>query len=206
MGIGADIKDALVDVGSTFTILRDDGDISGEYLDSESNRQVTKPFIREYFLEASIPYDTETIAGDVIRFDDDGREFMIMNKTPERFENELVNYETVLYKCNVSGELYEFSGEDYNEQTYQKYNRWTLVKENCYALLTEKIFGTDLDQDESFGQLEIEADLLFIPSSVGVEIMMRYSPVSGEYYKIKSVEKRKFDNVDMCQLEEDTRQ
>lgn len=206
MGIGQDIKGALVDVGSSYTILRDSGNISGEYLDFEINKQVTKPFIREFFLEVTLPHDTSAIAGDVIQFDTDQRRFLLMNKTPEEFEDEVAVYETVLYKCNVSGELLRYSGENWDRQTYRPDSIWETIKSDCSALLTENLFGTGLVLDEEIGQLGLELDSLYIPTSIGTKLLDRYSSASGEYYKIISVESRKFDGVDVCKLEEDTRE
>jgi len=62
MTIGPDIKEAIVEVGTRFVIERDSGDITGEYLNFKSNAQVTKPFIREFFLEAEFCYDTAKLA------------------------------------------------------------------------------------------------------------------------------------------------
>ena len=92
MALGDDIKAAYTDVGAAYSASRLGPTTSGEvetgYLDFELNRQVTKPFIREYFIEASLPYDSETVVGDVIEFTADGRLFLLMNKTPEMFENQ----------------------------------------------------------------------------------------------------------------------
>ena len=206
MGTGDDIKGALQDVGTSYTLIRDAGHISGEYLDFELNTQVTKPFIREFFLEAVLPYDTEVIAGEVIRFNDDGRAFLVMNRTPAKFEDETISYESVLFKCNVSGELKRFSGETWDAQTYRHKSAWELIRSDCYGLLTEKLFGTDLIQDEEAGQLGVEAQVVYIPHVIGVQALDRYEAVSGEYYKITFVEERKFDAVDVCHVEEDTRE
>ena len=40
MTIGPDIKEAIVEVGTKFTIVRDSGNVTGEYLTSASNAQV----------------------------------------------------------------------------------------------------------------------------------------------------------------------
>ena len=71
--VGLDIKDVLEEIGTSFTILRpNSGELGTEYLDYEMNRQVTKPFIREYFLEIVLPQDTNVIGGDIIQFSDLG--------------------------------------------------------------------------------------------------------------------------------------
>ncbi|MGW8177643.1 MAG: hypothetical protein ACWGQW_02440, partial [bacterium] len=58
--IGQDIKEVFEEVGTAFvfTTTQNRENNSGEYLVYEINRQVTKPFIREYFLEAETAFDT----------------------------------------------------------------------------------------------------------------------------------------------------
>ncbi len=58
MGVGADIKEVLADVGTSILIVRAARNISGEFIKYQLNAQVTKPFIREFFLDAMISYDT----------------------------------------------------------------------------------------------------------------------------------------------------
>lgn len=207
MGIASGIKRAIEKVGTAYTVIRDSGNISGEFLDYDVNRQVTKPFIREFFVEVTLPYDTPAVAGDVIQFDEDRRCFLVMNQSPERFKNALISYQSVFYKANVSGELQRFSGETgWSSQTYTRDSHWETEKSPAYGLLTENLFGTDLDRDEEFAQFSLQSSTLYLPHSYGAIVLDRYVPSSGEYFKIASVESRKFDNVDVCHLEEDTRQ
>ena len=58
MSIGLDIKEVLSEVGNTITIVRTAGNVTGEYTMYKPNAQVTKPFIREFFLEGWLSYDT----------------------------------------------------------------------------------------------------------------------------------------------------
>ena len=206
MGIGDDIKSTLSEVGSSITIIRSSGNIEGEYLDFEVNRQVTKPFIREFFLEATLSYDTEAVAGDVIEIDTLRKQYLVMNKTPEMFENEINTQECVLYKCNVSGELLRFSGEGWATSTdYQHIAQWDTQKSTAYGLLTETLFGSDLTQNEELGQLGVQAQMLYLPSRYGAKVLDRYEYVSGEFLKVEVIESRKFENIDVCYMAEDTR-
>ena len=203
MSIGYDVKDVLDEIGTVFTILRDSGNVTGGRLDYETNRQVTKPFIREYFLEAMMSYDSPAVVGDILEFGDN-RIFMLMNFSPENFENEAMWHESVLYRCNVSGELKRPSGEVWDDVSYRRETTWDSIAQDCYGLLTEKQFGTGLE-DEEIGQIDEFAQVLYIPSSKEIQVLDRYEPVSGEYYKVESVERRKFAGVDICSLSEDTR-
>ena len=204
MSISLDIKLVLQEIGTSFVIKRDSGDVAGGYLDYEMNRQVTKPFIREFFIEGTFPHDTAAVAGDVIQFSD-GRRYLVMNDSPELFENETISREVVLYMANVSGELLRPSGEAF-DSNYRRGTDWQTVKSMCYASLTARLFGTDLQQDEELGQIGIQSQELYLPSSIGVQALDRYQPQSGEYYKVEQVVTRYFPAVDVCYLAEDTRQ
>lgn len=206
MTIGPDLKETFQEVGVAYTILRDAGNISGEYSPVKLNRQATKPFIREFFLESSSSYDTASIAGDVIRFNATDNHYMIMNKTATIFENEVINHECVLYKCNVvSGEIQRASGEVWSTQTYHKVPSWPTVKTLCKALQTESLFGYSLETDQELGLLGLREDELYIPSSYGIQINDRWQPASGEYYMVAAVRPRRFQSVDVAIIKEDTR-
>jgi hypothetical protein len=201
-GIGNDIKEVYAEVGAAFTILRT-VNITGEYTHLTLNRQVTKPFIREFFLEAAVAYDTDVVAGDLIRLDVPGEVYIVMNKSPRLFENEIIQYSCVLYKCNVSGKLQrptQVRGTDYHTTV-----TWSSVLTPCYGLLTEALYGHDLDTDNELGQLGLQEHELYIPSSIGIQIMDRYVVASGDYWKVETIKKRRFNNVDVASLVEDTR-
>lgn len=203
--IGEDIKQAYIEVGTSYEVVRNGVQVgSGEFLSYELNAQVTKPFIREYFLEASLPYDTSGEAGDVLIFARSKEAYLVMNKTAFEIENEVAEYASVLYKANVSGELRRPSGEIWSDQTYHKVPVFSLVASNCYALLTESLFRYELSEQD-FGELTITKDEMYIPRCYGVQVNDRYSPTSGEYYKVSTVKTKGFPGVDVVALEEDTR-
>jgi hypothetical protein len=211
MTLGADIKEVYTDVGAAYSAVRSGPGVSGEietgYLDFELNRQVTKPFIREYFIEASLPYDSETAVGDVIEFTGDGRKFLLMNLTPDLFENEVFEYQGVLYKCNIlAGKLERSSGEVWDTaQTYQKQHNWHTIDDSIEALVTESLFGHSLETDVELGMLGLERHELYIPASYGIKPLDRFTPVSGEWYMITTVKSRRYDGIDVAELETDTR-
>jgi hypothetical protein len=209
MVLGDDIKAAYIDVGTRYSACRRGPGLSGEletgYLDFTLNRQVTKPFIREYFIEAALPYDTEVIVGDVLEFTADGRKFLVMNLTPEMFENQSYEYQGVLYKCNVeSGKLERSSGESW-DSNYRKVPNWVEIDDNVPALQAESLYGHSLEADIELGQLGLEKFELYIPSTYGIQVKDRWTPVSGEWYMVTTVKARRFDGVDVAELREDRR-
>ena len=130
---------------------------------------------------------------------------MVMNKTPAILENEVSEYAGVYYKCNVSGELLRPGGEVRDPETYRKIEVFELIATGVHALQTEPLFGSDLETEEQLGTLLIEKDELYIPSIYGTQELDRYQPISGEYYMVTKVLKRRFAGVDVCKVEEDNR-
>lgn len=201
--VAEDIKKAYIEVGVKYNVFRENLIGSGEYLFYEENRQVTKPFIRESFLEASIPYDTSGESGDILKFDD-GRNYILMSKTPSLIENEIIEFGVTLYKANVSGELSRPSGEAWDSQTYHKVPVFEIMKTNCFSLLTESLFRYEMVEKE-IGNLLVSKDELYVPKYYGIQINDRYSPRSGEFYKVSTIKTRGFVGVDVVEVEEDTR-
>ena len=203
---GPDIEDMLQDIGTPYTILRSgETNILGEKCLYKLNKQVTKPFIREFFIEATLSYDTEVVAGDIIQFTNDSRTFIIATNTPRNFEGQAFDNQAVFYKCNVLGELKRHSGEIYNSQTYKKDQVWDSVKTDLYGLMTEEIFGNYLDQETRIGQVQNQALFLYVSSSEDIQSLDRFEAVSGEYYKVEEIEKNIYPGIHICHLEVDTR-
>ena len=200
--LGDDIKDTLQDIGTVVSVI---GGSGSEYLDFEPNAQVTKPFIQEFFLDAMVSYDTAMVTGDVIKFDVTGDRFIVMNKTPMLMENERIYHDTVLYKCNVSGEILRPSGETRDSQTMLKSAVFVSIKSDAYSLLTEPLFSGYLDTESELANIGIDRQELYIPSSFGIQVLDRFEPSSGEYYLVESIRTRRFPGVDVVVLGEDTR-
>lgn len=206
MSIGPDISEALTEVGNSYTIKRESGDVAGGYLDITPNTQVTKPFIREFFLEVTMDYETSIQPGEVLELDTSGDKFLLMNFTPSFFENEVAYYDGVIYKCNVSGELFRPSGEeDWNDSTYRREETFEPVESDCHALLVPPEFGGEIDTEEEIGILEMDRQALYIPSSAGIQVLDRYEASSGEYYRVEAVKRRRYPAVDLVIVGEDTR-
>jgi len=205
MTFGPDIKETLQEIGTPFTIIRDSGNITGEYLYYVTNRQVTKPFVREFFLEAVMQHDTEVVSGDVLALSSDTRVFLVAVMTPRNFEGAAFDNQTTILKCNVSGELQRFSGESYNED-YELQYTWNTIRSNCYGILTEELYGNFVDQKSPAGQLLNKGMLLYIPKHVGLQPLDRYVSSSGEAWKVEEIERFVYSGVDVAHVEIDERQ
>ena len=208
MSVGDDIKDALSEVGAAYTIVRDVGNISGEAGLLEYSAQVTKPLTLEHFRRCMAPYDTQMITGDIVEFGIIDQKFIVTNLMAKLFENTPVNYDAVLYKCNVaSGELHRPSGERWDDPNhlYHKETQWEIVKANCDAMQVAALYGNDLDSENEVALLGLKKDEVLIPHAVGARVLDRWQPYSGEYYIVSTIETRRYPNVDVLIIQEDRR-
>jgi len=202
MTIGPDIKEVLAEVGVKYLVLRDSGNVTGEYLTYKPNAQVTKPFIREYFLEAALSHDTKAVSGDIIQFVITEDCYIIMNSTPALFENAVIKYESVLYKTNVLIDVLRPSNvRDVN--TLQMRTIWTPIKTRAKALISVPMFGIDLDTNEELGLIGIGNYELYLPSSYGAQVLDRIRVSSSEFYRVETVKRRRYNNVDVLDIGED---
>lgn len=216
MTLGQDIKEVIQELGTRFTIIRDSGNITGGRLDYEPNTQVTKPFIKEHFLETSFVYDTGVVVGDVIEFTRDNRRFLVMNVSNELFEDLPIEKSGVLYKTNIKAIIERPSGE-INTQTYQHLTHWEQIK-IVDALITDKLYGTFLDEDRyDWGNIDRKALVLYISETAGIaeddrikvsgEVIQYGNGISGEeYYQVEAIERNSFPGVLIAYLGEDRRE
>jgi hypothetical protein len=205
MTIGPDIKEAIVEVGAGFTIIRESGNVSGEYLTSKSNAQVTKPFIREFFLEGTMQYDTAVVSGDIIEFDTTGTRYLVTHITPTLFENSVIRYEVVLYMANVLVSILR-PGERRDPSSYLIETYWDTIKSNVSLVLTTPLFGQSLEGDSELGLLNIETHEVYAPSSYGITYLDRLKILStGEYWRVEAVRKYRYTGVDVIDVGEDVR-
>ena len=205
MTIGPDIEEVLDEVGTSYTILRDSGNVTGEKTYYKSNSQVTKPFIREFFLEAWFPYNTEAIGGDYVQLLTTGDIYLVMNRTPQMFEDSIIKWDVVLYKCNVIIDILRPVESDGWNADYQKPTAWQYVHENKYALLTTPLYGHDLATDEELGYVGLEVHEMYAPLSLDIQSLDRVKLTSLEYYRVETIKPRRYEGVNVYEVGEDTR-
>lgn len=205
-GIGADISEVISEVGLSFTILRDSGNITGESCTYEMNTQATKPFIREHQLEANFIYTTQAVVGDVIQFTD-GRNYLIMNLIPEIFEEEVVNYSATLYLCNLTTTACLLRPAEVRDtETYNLVAGWETVEAApMYGILDDRAFGSMVDEFEEVGQIQLWKINLIVPKTYGIKPFDRLELSATQYYKVDTVESYWFPGCHRALLVEDTR-
>ena len=206
--VGDDILEALQDVGMEIEIIHSgESNVSGEYAIIKANRQVTKAFIQEFFREATLAYNTVVVPGDVLRVAEFDENYLVTSQTPTGFENEIISYQSFLYKCNVVGVgvLKRYPSGEVRDDNYLLAPEFETIRSECYALVTEGLFGHGIEEDEELGRLGLENNECYMPTLYDPRLEDRFEPVSGEYYIVQSVKKRKFHAVAVLELKEDTR-
>lgn len=209
VGLGVDIKEVYSELGTAISIITRDPIITGERVIYELNSQATKPFIREHHLDSTFPYDTEVTTDDVLEFDVTGDHFLVMNKTPEMFENSIVEYSMVLYKCNLPLTVHIVRPVEIRDPiSYDMISGWqVIVNSPVYGLISDRIFGSEISQEEAGGggQFPIWRVDLYLPKFYGIKPLDRVIISATEYYKVETVENYYYPGVCTCLLVEDTR-
>jgi hypothetical protein len=205
MSVGDDIKEALAEVGATYTIVRSGEAAISEVGLLEYSSQVTKPITIEHFRRCTAPYDTQMVTGDIVNFSVVNENYIVTNVMKELFENAAVQADAVLYKCNVSGKLLRPSGETWDNNLYHKETQWEVVATGCRAMQVAALYGNELSADEELALIGLKKDEVVIPHSTGVQVLDRWEPYSGEFYSVSTIEARRYPNVDVLIVEEDNR-
>lgn len=207
-GLGIDIKEVYTELASEFTIVNRSPVVTGERILFEVNAQATKPFVREHQLDCTIPYDSAIEVGDVVLMNKTGRYFMVMNKTPETFEDETVEWDVVLYYCNlpVTAHLVR-PVEIRNTVTYNMTSGWQVIADApLYGLLTDRITGSEIEQQNvAAGQFQLWSISLLLPKYYDIKPLDRLIISATEYYKIETIESYYYPGVYQIKLVEDTR-
>jgi hypothetical protein len=207
-GLGPDIAEVYEELGSDATIVSRTPPITGERVIYDINSQATKPFIREHHVDASFPYNTELLAGDIVYILKSDRYYMAMNKTPEMFEDEIVEWSVVLYLCNLPSTAHLLRPIEIRDSTTLKMiNSWEVVVDDpMYGLLSDRIFGSALDQETpKVGQFPVWRMDLYAPKSYGIKPLDRLVISETEYYKVEAVESYNYPGCVVALIVEDTR-
>ena len=129
-GLGVDIGEVYDELGAIVSIVNRVPVVTGQRVLYDVNAQATKPFIREYHLDGSLPYETLITPQDVIHIIETDKYYMIMNKTPELFENSVVEWNVVLYLCNLPITAHILRPVEIRDpETYKIVNGWQILNE-----------------------------------------------------------------------------
>ena len=205
-GLGADLREVYDELGAITHIVNRTPVVTTERILYDLNAQATKPFIREHFLDATLPYNTLITTDDVIHIVSTGKYYLVMNKTPELFEDGIVEWNAVLYSCNLVSTACILRSVEVRVD-YDMTTAWTVVAEApLYGLMSDRLFGSEIDQHTpSVGQEAVWRIDLYIPKSYGIKPLDRVYLTDYEYYKVEAVQEYNYPGVCVALLVEDTR-
>jgi hypothetical protein len=201
MAIRDDIKDVCSEIGESYLVRKQSGVYSGEYLIPEPLNQLTSAFSREFLFEATLQYDTLAETGDVLSLLQSGIDYLLINKSPQVIENEVIEFTGSMYKCNVSGELRRPSYPSRGTQ-YQQEEEFTQVAAEVFATFQE---SQPSMKEEEFGNIGITKGELYLAGRHDIKIDDRYVTYSGEYYRVMGIKKHMFSGIEVAILGEDRR-
>ena len=207
-GLGVDIGEVYDELGAIVSIVNRVPVVTGQRVLYDVNAQATKPFIREYHLDGSLPYETLITPQDVIHIIETDKYYMIMNKTPELFENSVVEWNVVLYLCNLPITAHILRPVEIRDpETYKIVNGWQILNEApIYGLASDRFFGADIDQETpKVGQFQMWKIDLYLPKFYAIKPLDRIFMSETEYYKVEAIESHHYPGVNMTLLVEDTR-
>ncbi len=208
MTVGNDLAEVFRDVGAKVFI---DGTDEFDFIDAELNTQVSNPFIREHMIEGTLPYNTTIQPGSILHFEATDQRFLVVNFIPDVFENQSVSISATLYKCNMFGKIYREKETTLTEDVpmnlrHRRQVCWKKKGEGFFVFTsalrgnTSEMLGT-----QDFGDITIKRNIVYMSASVEVRTKDRLYVDENEYYEIGNVEKRRFNNVAVVSLHEDTR-
>jgi len=201
MSIGPDLKEVFDDLGVLLTIEKSDGTMIPEYVDVEINQQASSPFLTQFILNCTFSYDTQVLPGNVL-VDEEGTYYLLASFLPSRFENQVIAYEGILYRCNVLGTLKEAS----RSRTGVNYSPgWTIVEDNVHALLTGMPDEHTIS-DQKYGEFTSFGNNLHLSGDVDIKVGHRFVLSSGDMVEVTGVEPRRLNNVTICKVREDNRE
>ncbi len=203
MTIGADIKEVFQEIGVPYTIIRDSGNITGEYCDLEVIVDDKSTFFRDFVYVGDLSHDSVLTTGDIIYVTALSCYFLVVSVSSDQFEGSIYMKTAQFYKCNVIGTLFRQLGEDW-DANYKTTGTWTSIKTGVRGVLINREFG-EIPQNLQFGQIQTSQLTLFVPTAIDVQPLDRFWITNLDYWKIESVESRRISNVSVCEIVEDTR-
>lgn len=204
-GLQDDLAAVFEEIGTLVEIVGS-SPVIREYIDVEQNVQVSNPFIREHFIEGTMKATTKIQPGSIITFVGKNLTYLVVNYSPELFEDQTVIISTTLYKCNTTATVQRLSSTVRDPVTRKLTPSWATIC-SLPAPITSSMRGnpSDLNDFQPFLQYAIKEKTMYFPEASAPQVLDRVVLPNGEYYKISNVEYYRFNGVVVCDLEEDTR-
>ncbi len=204
-GLGPDIAEVYDELGSSVNIIGRNPAIS-EKIIYDINAQGTKPFVREHHLDCTFPYNTEAVVGDILYITSIARYYLVMNLTPELFEDSIVEYSGVIYLCNLPLTAHIVRPVEVRDPEYDIVSGWQVVVDSpIYGLVSDRVFGSEIEGNTQEGQSQNWRIDLYLPKTYEIKPLDRLIISSTEFYKIETIEAYNYPGVNVALLVEDNR-
>jgi hypothetical protein len=201
-GIGPDIKEVMNELGNLAVILRSPTNLT-EKITYDVNGQSSNPFMREFALAASLVYDTVIQPGDLLQFN--GETYLVVHKTPDDFEGEVVEYAAGFLKCNIPTFSLLSPTTVQDPDTFIITNGWAVKKALGHCLIYHNARGALLNSDSNAGKETTFTLDCFVPASYNAAKFDRIHISGTEYYRVQDVEQYSYPGVHILTLVEDDR-
>lgn len=209
MGLGSDVLEIYRELGRHYEVIHDGVVVSQESLLHTTNTQATKPFVLLAHLKVELPYNTMAQGGDILHFIDEGSYYLVTMKQPFIFENEVVHFFSVIYRCNcrVNANHWDADGRDANER---KIGHWVPLASNLYGCIADPYQGEEVEKDRDSGEFYgKEIYDLYLPLFSGLKtgVSCWITPTGREEVclKVTRIKQFVFDGVVEVRVESDGR-
>lgn len=201
-GIGPDISEVIEELGVTVTILRTPNNLT-EKIVYDVNGQASNPFMREHALATSFKYDSAINTGDVLLMG--GLYYLVIAKTPDDFEDAVVEYPGQILKCNTNGATFSYETSTQDSNTFEITNGWTNRKTDAHCLIYRGSRGAIQNSDVAEGkETNFRLDC-YVPKSYGIQIGDRLTLTNGVVYRVQDIEPYVYPDIDTLSLVDDER-
>lgn len=203
-GIGPDIAEVINELGTQVNVIKHDGTATvQEYIDYEVSIQANSPFLTQFMLDCTLPYNTTAVPGDILQIIDDSTYYILVVSNPTRFDGGVVVREGVLYKCNMIGAFSRVTEE--RDSDYVLVSDWADYQTSEPVLLTGSLETYNIE-GKDYAQFSVSEDNLHVSGDVGVQVGDRFTNSDGDKYEITGVAKYRLNNVWICRVVPDTRE
>jgi hypothetical protein len=210
MSIAEEIREVLIEVGSSSVIRQPDGtETTTDYIDDNSHAEHTNAAIRAFFIDLSLHSPTEATVGSTIKWGN--TELLITSLSPQMFEDEVVEYVASGYVVNTKGNFYYYE----QEETPDESENYDIIREWQELYPGLEIRGTIMDRlyrsmiksiaNESMDVETHKLNLFISDYYSEIAMGMQWRTTDGRKYKVEHVEDHNFIGIKVVFMSEELR-
>ncbi len=190
MSIGQDIAEVLDELGMTVEVRRPDTDEYEwfqERIELTTSETSSNPFDREFLANASFRHNTQIECGDIVRTTVSSIPYVVLTKTPQGFEDQVIEFNSLLYRCNVSGIVLKQIDAGSWASDYTNQAKWVPVYAGAVPIVLASSQQVDAGAvrgvlKQPFGEFENAPNDVFISGWYHVPGLSRFRYFSVKYF------------------------